>query len=161
MFKHILMPTDGTEHSERAVERGIELARLCGARVTGIHVMQDYRMMLGPEGLVPSEMDEGMEARDSERAASFLSFVQKTADAAGVPCDTIMVKVMHPYDAIVDAANDRGCDLIVMTSRYRKGLVSMLLGSEASRVLHRASIPVLTFRALVSADHPEKPLARS
>lgn len=161
MFKHILMPTDGTEHSERAVERGIELAKLCGAKVTGIHVMQDYRMMLGPEGLVPSELDEGMEARDSERAASFLAFVQKTADVAGVPCETIMVKGMHPYDAIVDAANDRGCDLIVMTSRHRKGLVSMLLGSEASRVLHRASIPVLTFRALVSADHPEKPQIQS
>ena len=118
-------------------------------------------MMLGPEGLVPSELDEDMEARDSERAASFLAFVQKTADVAGVPCETIMVKGMQPYDAIVDAANDRGCDLIVMTSRHRKGLVSMLLGSEASRVLHRASIPVLTFRALMSTDHPEKQITPS
>lgn len=160
MFKHILMPTDGTEHSERAVERGIELAKLCGARVTGIHVMQDYRMMLGPEGLAPSELDENVEERDRERAESFLAFVRKTADAAGVPCETVIVKGMHPYDAIVDAANERGCDLIVMTSRYRKGLVSMLLGSEASRVLHRASIPVLTFRALISADHPDKGTAQ-
>lgn len=160
MFKHILMPTDGTEHSERAVERGIELAKLCGARITGIHVMQDYRMMLGPEGLAPTEIDENVEERDRERAESFLAFVQKTAEAAGVPCDTVIVKGMHPYDAIVDAANERGCDLIVMTSRYRKGLVSMLLGSEASRVLHRASIPVLTFRALISADHPDKAKAQ-
>lgn len=161
MFKHILMPTDGSEHSERAVERGIELAKLCGAKVTGIHVMQDYRMMLGPEGLAPSELDEGVEERERERAASFLSFVQKTADAAGVPCDTVIAKGLHPYDAIVDAANDRGCDLIVMTSRHRKGLVSLILGSEASRVLHRASIPVLTFRALMSADHPDKSQAAS
>lgn len=160
MFKHILMPTDGTEHSERAVARGIELAKLCGARITGIHVMQDYRMMLGPEGLAPTEIDENVEERDRERAESFLAFVQKTAEAAGVPCDTVIVKGMHPYDAIVDAANERGCDLIVMTSRYRKGLVSMLLGSEASRVLHRASIPVLTFRALISADHPDKAKAQ-
>lgn len=160
MFKHILMPTDGTEHSERAVERGVELAKLCGARITGIHVMQDYRMMLGPEGLAPTELDENVEERDRERAESFLAFVQKTADAAGVPCDTVILKGMHPYDAIVDAANERGCDLIVMTSRYRKGLVSMLLGSEASRVLHRASIPVLTFRALISADHPDKAAAQ-
>jgi len=161
MFKHILMPTDGTEHSERAVERGIELAKLCGARITGIHVMQDYRMLLGPEGLAPSELDENVEERDRERAESFLAFVQKTADAAGVPCDTVIVKGMNPYDAIVDTANERGCDLIVMTSRYRKGLVSMLLGSEASRVLHRASIPVLTFRALISADHPDKAKAQA
>ncbi len=161
MFKHILMPTDGSEHSERAIERGIELAKLCGARVTGIHVMQDYRMLIGPEGLAPSELDQGMEERERERAASFLAFVQKTADAAGVPCDTVIAQGPQPYDAIVDAANERGCDLIVMTSRYRKGLVSLLLGSEASRVLHRSSIPVLTFRALMSADHPDKGLTQS
>ncbi len=156
MFKHILMPTDGSEHSERAVERGIELAKLCGAKVTGIHVMQDYRMMIGPEGLVPTELEEGMEERERERAESFLAFVQKTADAAGVPCNTVIAQGRHPYDAIVDTANERGCDLIVMTARHRKGLVSLLMGSEASRVLHRASIPVLTFRALMSADHPDK-----
>lgn len=161
MFKHILMPTDGSEHSERAIERGIELAKLCGARVTGIHVMQDYRMLIGPEGLAPSELDQGMEERERERAASFLAFVQKTAEAAGVPCDTVIAQGPQPYDAIVDAANERGCDLIVMTSRYRKGLVSLLLGSEASRVLHRSSIPVLTFRALMSADHPDKNQAQS
>lgn len=161
MFKHILMPTDGSEHSERAVERGIELAKLCGAKVTGIHVMQDYRMMIGPEGLVPTELEEGMEERERERAESFLAFVQKTADAAGVSCTTVIAQGRHPYDAIVDAANERGCDLIVMTARHRKGLVSLLMGSEASRVLHRASIPVLTFRALMSADHPDKAASQS
>lgn len=161
MFKHILMPTDGTEHSERAIERGIELAKLCGAKVTGIHVMQDYRMMMGPEGLAPSELDENVEKHERERAANFLAFVQRVADKAGVSCDTVIAKGMHPYDAIVDAANERGCDLIVMTSRHRKGLASLLLGSEASRVLHRSSIPVLTFRALMSSDHPDKGLAQS
>ncbi len=156
MFKHILMPTDGSEHSERAVERGIELAKLCGAKVTGIHVMQDFGMMMGPDGLMPADLEGGMEERERERAASFLAFVQKTAAAAGVPCDTVIAKGHHPYDAIVDVANERGCDLIVMTARHRKGLVSLLMGSEASRVLHRASIPVLTFRALMSADHPDR-----
>jgi len=85
MFKHILMPTDGSEHSERAVERGIELAKLCGAKVTGIHVMQDFRMMVGPEGLVPTELNADIEKHEQERAASFLAFVQKTADAPGCP----------------------------------------------------------------------------
>lgn len=155
MFKHILMPTDGSGHSERAIERGIELAKLCGAKVTGIHVMQDYAMMMGPEGLLPTDLDDRMEERERERAASFLEFVEKAAAAAGVGCDTVIAKG-RPYDAIVDAANERGCDLIVMTARNRKGLVSHLMGSEASRVLHRASIPVLTFRALMSADHPDQ-----
>lgn len=156
MFKHILMPTDGSEHSERAIERGIELAKLCGARITGIHVMQDYRMMIGTEDIAPTDLEEGIEVRERERATQFLSFVEKTAAAAGVACDTVIAKGHQPYDAIVDAANERGCDLIVMTSRHRKGLASLLMGSEASRVLHRASIPVLTFRALISADHPDK-----
>jgi nucleotide-binding universal stress UspA family protein len=73
-----------------------------------------------------------------------------------VSCDTVIAQRQHPYDAIVDTANQRGCDLIVMTARHRKGLVSLIMGNEASRVLHRASIPVLTFRALMSADHPDK-----
>ena len=62
----------------------------------------------------------------------------------------------QPFDAIVNTANERGCDLIVMTSRYRKGLVSLIMGSESSRVLHRASIAVLVFRGVMSADHPDK-----
>ena len=156
MFKHILMPTDGSAHSERAVERGIELARLCGAKVTGIHVLQDYQMMMASEGMVPPGMEEQMDKQARDQAASFLAFVQKAADAAGVPCETLVAKGNHPYDAIVDSANARGCDLIVMTARHRKGLGALLMGSEASRVLHRSSIPVLTFRAIMSADHPDK-----
>jgi len=156
MFKHILMPTDGSEHSERAVERGIELAKLCGARVTGIHVMPDYRMLIASEGLVSPGVDENMDAQAREQAAHFLAFVQRAADAAGVACETMIATGQHPYDAIVDTANTRGCDLIIMTARHRKGLVSVIMRSEASRVLHRASIPVLTFRALMSSDHPDK-----
>ena len=105
MFKHILMPTDGSAHSEKAVERGIELAKLCGSKVTGIHVMQDYQMMMASEGMVPPGMEEQMDKQARDQAASFLAFVQKAADTAGVPCDTLVVKGHHPYDAIVDTAN--------------------------------------------------------
>ncbi len=159
MFKHILMPTDGSAHSERAVERGIELAKLCGAKVTGIHVLQDYQMMMASEGMVPPGMEEQMDKQARDQAANFLAFVEKAAANAGVPCETLVTKGNQPYDAIVDTANTRGCDLIVMTSRHRKGLSALLIGSEASRVLHRSSIPVLTFRAIMSADHPDKKLA--
>lgn len=161
MFKHILMPTDGSAHSEKAVDRGIELAKLCGARVTGIHVMQDYQMMMASEGMVPPGMEEQMDKQAREQAASFLAFVQKAADVAGVPCETMVAKGHHPYDAIVDTANARGCDLIVMTARYKKGLGALIMGSEASRVLHRTSIPVLTFRGLMSSDHPDKKVTQT
>lgn len=161
MFKHILMPTDGSEHSEKAIERGVELAKLCGAKVTGIHVVPDYQLMIAYEGAFDPAMQEKVSAEARERAASFLEFVQKAADKAGVPCDTVVATNDRPYNAIVDTANERGCDLIVMTSRSRKGLASLLMASESSKVLHRASIPVLIFRALMSADHPDKLHAES
>ncbi|MEI8035403.1 MAG: universal stress protein [Betaproteobacteria bacterium] len=156
MFKHILMPTDGSAHSEKAIERGFELAKLCGAKVTGIHVMRDFQMIMASEAMVPASMEEDMDKQSRSQAESFLAFVKTTAQNAGVACETLVVKGHQPYDAIVDAANEQGCDLIVMTSRYRKGLSALILGSEASRVLHRSSIPVLTFRAIMSADHPDK-----
>ncbi len=156
MFKHILMPTDGSEHSERAIQRGVELAKLCGAKVTGIHVVPGYHVMLSTEGGLDGITQMQIEEDARARAASFLTFVKRTAAAADVPCETVIATSGHPYDAIVNTANERGCDLIVMTSRCRKGLVSLIMGSESTRVLHRASIPVLVFRALVSADHPEE-----
>ena len=157
MFKHILMPTDGSEHSEGAVKRGIELAKLCGADVTGIHVVQDYRLLSATDEWVSDAvMDEKVQEEERDRAARFLSVIQKTADAAGVRCSTVVATNAHPYDAIVDTANKRGCDLIVMTARNRRGLAKLVMGNEASRVLHRASIPVLIFRALMSADHPDR-----
>src|SRR3989304_781518 len=161
MFKHILMPTDGSDHSEKAIERGIELAKLCGARVTGIHVVPDYRLAIAYEGAFDPLSHEKADEEARARAASFLEFVHKTAAAAGVPCETVVATNDHPYDAIVNTANERGCDLIVMTSRYRKGLAKLIMGSESTRVLHRASIPVLTFRAIISADRLEKKSVQS
>jgi nucleotide-binding universal stress UspA family protein len=101
MFKHILMPTDGSEHSERAIERGVELAKLCGSKVTGTHVMPDYRLMIAYEGAFDPATYERIEEEAGARAANFLAFVQKTADAAGVPCETVVATNDHPYDAIV------------------------------------------------------------
>lgn len=156
MFKHILMPTDGTDHSERAIARGIELAKLCGARVTGIHVMPDYRLAIADDGAFDPALHGKMDAEARDRAEHFLAFVKRAAAAEGVHCETVMATNSKPFDAIINTANECGCDLIVMTSRYRKGLAALLMGSEASRVLHRASIPVLVFRALMSANHPDK-----
>ncbi len=112
----------------------------------------------GVRGRTVSGPVRGGKAEEDARAqaAKFLAFVREHAAAAGVPCYTVVATNNHPYDAIVNIANERGCDLIVMTSRYRKGLASVIMGSEATRVLHRASIPVLTFRALMSADHPDR-----
>ena len=156
MFKHILMPTDGSEHSEGAVVRGVELAKLCNAKVTGIHVVPDYHLMIAYEGAFDPVTEEKIEEEARQRAASFLDFVKRTATASNVACDTVVATSDHPYDAIVNVANERGCDLIVMTLRYRKGLIKLIMGNEATRVLHRVSIPVLVFRGIMSADHPDR-----
>ena len=156
MFKHILMPTDGSGHSENAIKRGIELAKLCGAKITGIHVVPDYRLTIAEDNAFDPTLAGKMDVEARERAERFLDFVNWTAAAEGVPCETLIVTNSQPFDAIISAAVDRNCDLIVMTSRYRRGLVSLIMGSEATRVLHRASIPVLVFRAVMSADHPDK-----
>ena len=156
MFKHILMPTDGSEHSERAIKRGIELAKLCNAKVTGIHVIPDYHMMMAYEGAFDSVTEEKIQEEAQQNAARFLEFVKTSAAAANVPCDAVVTTNVHPYDAIVNTANERGCDLIVMTARYRKGLVKLIMGDEATRVLHRASIPMLIFRGIMSSDHPDR-----
>lgn len=156
MFKHILMPTDGSEHSEQAVKRGIELAKLCHAKVTGIHVVPDYHVMLASEAAFGTGTEERIQEESQQNAARFLDFVKSTAAAADVPCDTVVATNAQPYDAIVNTANERGCDLIVMTARYRKSLVKAIMGDQATRVLHRASIPVLTFRGIMSSDHPDR-----
>ncbi len=157
MFTHILMPTDGSVHSEKSIERGVALAKLCGAKITGIHVVPDYRLMIAYEGSIDPVTQEKVEDEARLRAASFLDFVKTTAAASGVVCETVVATSDHPYDAIINTANERGCDLIVMTARHRKGLVSVVMGSESTRVLHRASIPVLVFRALVSAEPEQVP----
>jgi len=156
MFKHILMPTDGTEHSEQAIKRGIELAKLCNAKVTGIHVVPNYHMMLAYEGGFDTSAEERIQEEAQQNAARFLDFVKTSAAAANLPCDTVVATNAHPYDAIVNTANERGCDLIVMTARYRKGLAKLIMGDEATRVLHRVSIPVLVFRGIMSSDHPDR-----
>ncbi len=145
MFKHILIPTDGSDLSRKAMLYGIQLAKESGARVTGINVTQPYQAVSMDAVLVSmgqDEYDEGAK-RLSERA---LEQVKIAADAAGVPCDTISEVLDQPYRAIIDAALEKGCDLVVMASHGRRGLSALLLGSETAKVLTHSTIPVLVYR---------------
>jgi len=146
MFKNILVPTDGSELSQRAVHMAVELAKLHRARITGIHVIPDYHLLIAYEGAFDPVTEERIEEEAKTRAEGYLAFVRKNAEDAGVPCDTVCETSDHPYDAILKAAEARKCDLIVMTSHGRKGLVAVLLGSETRKVLTHAKIPVLIVR---------------
>lgn len=146
MFSNILIPTDGSEQSQRAVRAGVELAQIHKARVTGIHVIPDYHLLIAYEGAFDPVTEERIEEEARTRAESYLAFVRNTAEEAGVTCDTVCETSDHPYDAILKAAEAKGCDLILMTSHGRKGLAAVLLGSETRKVLTHTRVPVLVVR---------------
>ena len=146
MFKNILIPTDGSEQSQRAVRKAIELAKVHEARLVGIHVIPDYHLLIAYEGAFDPVTEERIEEEAKTRADAYLAFVREAAKDAGVPCETVCDTSDHPYDAILKTAEARKCDLIVMTSHGRKGLASVLLGSETRKVLTHAKVPVLVVR---------------
>ena len=146
MFKNILIPTDGSEQSQRAVRSGIDLAKIHGAKVTGIHVIPDYHLLIAYEGAFDPVTEERIEEEAKSRADTYLGFLRDAASAAGVECSTVCETSDHPYDAILRTCEQNGCDLILMTSHGRKGLAAVLLGSETRKVLTHAKVPVLVVR---------------
>lgn len=140
MYKHILLPTDGSELSHKAVLHGIELARTTGAKVTGLCVVLRG---ITPRGLGDTMVDEQTLNRNAE---TFLAFVSEEAKKAGVACDCFFVAGDSVAEEIVRAAERTGCDLICMASHGRLGLRSLLMGSETTKVLHYSKVPVLVSR---------------
>ena len=145
MFKHILIPTDGSDLSRKAVLYGVRLAKECGARVTALTLSEPYRVASMDVVLVSVGEDE-YEEQSRRTADQALAQVRMAADAAGVACDTIREVHDQPYRAIIDAAHAKGCDLIVMASHGRRGVSALLLGSETVKVLTHSTIPVLVYR---------------
>jgi len=139
MYQHILIPTDGSELAERAVTHGLSLAKFVGAKVTGIIVEERPAAWLLAAGVAFAEFTEQLR----EYYASALDSMANAAKQAGVPCDTVQVEDVRPYEAIIATATDRGCDLIVMASHGRGGLSAIVLGSVTNKVLTHTKVPVL------------------
>jgi nucleotide-binding universal stress UspA family protein len=143
MYRHILIPTDGSELAERAVTHGLSLAKFLRAKVTALIVEErpgPWLAFPGPgAGVAFAEFSEQIK----EYYASALDRVANAAKQAGVPCDTVQVEDVRPYEAIIATATDRGCDLIVMGSHGRSGLSAVVLGSVTNKVLTHTKIPVL------------------
>jgi nucleotide-binding universal stress UspA family protein len=146
MFKHILIPTDGSALSQKAVRTGVKLAQFHGARVTGVHAIPDYQRMIAYESVFDSVTEKRIEKDARARADDHLKFIRNTCRDAGVPCKTVCVTSDHPYEAILKQAHAQRCDLIVLHSHGRKGLAAVLLGSETRKVLTYARIPVMVVR---------------
>jgi nucleotide-binding universal stress UspA family protein len=145
MFKHILIPTDGSDLSRKAVLYGVQLAKSCGAKVTSITVTDPFRAATMDAVLIPIDEEDYEEAsrQMSERA---MEQVKMAAEAAGIKCETIREVHDQAYRAIIDAAHALSCDLIVMASHGRRGISALLLGSETVKVLTHSTIPVLVYR---------------
>ena len=149
MFKHILLPTDGSEFSDKAVTVAIEVAKAFGAKLTVLHIVSGYHLVLQDEGLAMPQIAVLKKRLEEEKAAgakTILGSVQEAVRMAGVECDAVVATSDVPYEMIIDQATRFKCDLIVMASHGRRGLAAILLGSETQKVLTHSKIPVLVCR---------------
>lgn len=147
VYHHLLVPSDGTQLSLRALDQALALAKALGSQITLLHVQPPLPVPLVGMGdmLDPATVDSLSQTAEKE-SARILQEGQAAGQAAGVALRTEVVKQDLPYRAIVEAAKRHGCDLIVMASHGRKGLSGLLIGSETQRVLLHAPIPVLVVR---------------
>jgi nucleotide-binding universal stress UspA family protein len=147
MFKHILVPTDGSELSQDTVRRAVSFAKEAGAKVTAFYAKPEFPVTYYGEGvLIDTTSPEKFAELAESQAQEILGFVENLCKDAGVECSKLSLTSDIPYEAIIDAANQSGCDLIFMASHGRRGLTSLLLGSETHKVLTHSTIPVLVYR---------------
>ena len=145
MYSHILIATDGSELSNKAIRHGIALTKAVGAKVTAITVTTPFHVFAIDPDMI-ADREESYRAQTGALATTYLTQVKDAAAAVGVTCAVIHAEHEHPYRAIIDAANKNGCDLIVMASHGRRGLSAVVLGSETVKVLTHCSIPLLVYR---------------
>jgi nucleotide-binding universal stress UspA family protein len=145
MYKHILLPTDGSPLSERAVAEGIQLAKALGARVSALHITP----LIHPESENPTAFAAQVrehEKRSEASARTALGQAEQAARAAGVACTPLHKEGDSPWEEIISAAAAAGCDLIFMASHGRRGVSALVLGSETNKVLTHSKVPVLVVR---------------
>ena len=145
MFKNILVPTDGSKLSEKAVKKAVQLAKSTGARLHAVHVAPKFHTFTYQAEMLELTAKE-FEASASERATEYLRYVERTAKAGGVDYDSSFTFSDQPFKAIIKAAQRKKCDLIVMASHGRRGIEGLLLGSETQKVLTHSHVPVLVLR---------------
>jgi len=147
MYKHILIPTDGSALSRKAISNGIKLAKSVGAKVTGFFAAPPATPLVYKDFMPIHYTTPREHARMIEKnAARYLAVIEQAAKQAGVRCKCVHVTSDYPADAILAAAKRQKCDLIVMASHGRRGLAGVLIGSETQKVLIHSKIPVLVSR---------------
>jgi len=148
MYRHLLIPTDGSERAQQAVSQGLALARALKAKVTAVTIEPSFDVYAVPASKTYS-MSGAFEEHAKQakaHAEKILSAVADEARAAGVPCETLQIEDDNPYEAIIKTAERKGCDLIVIASHGRSGIAAVVLGSVTNKVLTHSKIPVLVCR---------------
>jgi nucleotide-binding universal stress UspA family protein len=144
MYKRILVPTDGSDITLKAVQTAVDLARLTGGEIFAIGVKEPFPYSAISE-MQPVPPQEFYDAQERIAAARVKTAVD-AATAGGIKTTGHTVEALHPWEAILDHAKEKGCDLIVMASHGRRGISALLLGSETQRVLIHTTLPVLVVR---------------
>src|ERR1700686_3738449 len=145
MYTNILIPTDGSELAGKAVQNGIALAKRIGAKTTVLTVLLPFHVFTTDTQMI-EDTPAQYKARMQKHAEKTLGAVAHAAQAAGVACEMVHVEHEHPYQAIIDTAEAKGCDLTVMASHGRHGISAIVLGNETVKVLTHSKIPVLVHR---------------
>ena len=144
MFKRILVPTDGSDITQKAVDTSIQLARSLGAEIHTLCVKEPF-----PYGAIsemqPTPPQEFFDAQE-RIAARNIELVKNACAQAGISCQASTVEGLHAWEEIIEHAKREGCDLLVMASHGRRGVSALLLGSETQKVLTHSAIPVLVVR---------------
>jgi nucleotide-binding universal stress UspA family protein len=145
MYANILIPTDGSELAGKAIRHGIALAKRVGAKVTVLTVLPPFHTFTTDAQMI-EDTPADYKVRMQRRAEKTLGAAADIAQAASIVCESVQVEHEHPFQAIIDTAGSKGCDLIVMASHGRHGISAIVLGSETVKVLTHCKIPVLVHR---------------
>ena len=145
MWKAVLIPTDGSALSRRAVEEGVALARALGATVVGLTVTVPFHVF-ALEPMMVTDTAERYEEHLRALTRKYLSVIESAAKEAGLPCLTLVRSGEHPWQEIIQAAQEQKCDAICMASHGRRGVSALVLGSETIKVLTHSRIPVVVVR---------------
>ena len=148
MYKHILIPTDGSPLSQKAVKTGARLATRFKAKVTALYVIRPYQPPQGPGAIAYADLYSPQKyAADMKKiGGDAVAKVKRAAEAEKVVCQGLALTERTPWEGIVKTARAKKCDLIVMASHGRRGIVGLLLGSETQGVLTHSTIPTLVYR---------------
>ena len=145
MYKHILIPTDGSELSKKALQHGAALATAVGADLTVLTVSAPFQAFVIEPSVIMESLDQYREIISSQ-STKVLEAARQIVSKENVTCEVLHVHHEYPYQAIIDTAKNIGCDLIVMASHGRHGMSAILLGSVTAKVLVHCAVPVLVYR---------------